>query len=145
MSADDTVSSRLLPWSAAASEEDWDALYEAQLPVVYNFFRYRVGASADIEDLTATTFEKAWRARHRYRHDVATFTTWLLTIARNVAIDHFRRRHQEEPLTVAFDVPSSADSPEQAVGLRSDVDRLAVLMGGLPAREREILALKYGA
>jgi DNA-directed RNA polymerase specialized sigma24 family protein len=28
---------------------------------------------------------------------------------------------------------------------RSDCDRLATLMAGLPGREREILALKYGA
>jgi DNA-directed RNA polymerase specialized sigma24 family protein len=77
MAIDETVSRRLLPW-VGAHEADWDAIYREQLPRVYNFFRYRVGRTADAEDLTAATFEKAWRARHRYRRDLAGFTTWLL-------------------------------------------------------------------
>ena len=141
----DIVSPRLIPWSAAATDSDWEALYEAQLPRVYNFFRYRVGRTADVQDLTAITFEKAWRARSRYRRDLASFTTWLLTIARNVAVDYFRSRHEEAPLDVAADLVSPARTPEQDAGLRSDVDRLAELLARLPTREREILALKYGA
>ncbi len=58
---------RLASWIAA--EPDWDQVYAEQLPRVLNFFRYRLGNTADVEDLTARTFEKAWRARHRYRRD----------------------------------------------------------------------------
>src|SRR5215213_9408503 len=96
-----------------AAEPDWEQVYAEQLPRVLNFFRYRLGDTADIEDLTARTFEKAWRARHGYRRDVAGFATWLLTIARNVAIDHLRARHRHELLDVAAAVPSSDDTPEQ--------------------------------
>ena len=53
----------------SSAEPDWDAPYAEQLPRVYNFFRYRAGAD-DAEDLTSETFEKAWRARHRYRRDL---------------------------------------------------------------------------
>ena len=58
-------------WMAGASavERDWDALYADQLPRIYNYFRFRVGTDADAEDLTAHTFERAWRARERYRQD----------------------------------------------------------------------------
>ena len=69
----------LARWVAA--EPDWDRVYAEELPRVLNFFRYRVGNAADAEDLTARTFEKAWRSRDRYRQDVAGFSTWLLTIA----------------------------------------------------------------
>ena len=48
---------------------------------------------ADVEELTARTFEKAWRARHRYRRDLSGFSTWLLTIARHVAIDYLSLIH----------------------------------------------------
>src|SRR4051812_30287666 len=133
---------RLARWISA--EPDWDAVYAEQLPRVYNFFRYRFGTSADAEDLTARTFEKAWRERHRYRRDVAAFSTWLFTIARNVGIDHLRRARHLVPLTEASDVPASG-SPEDAAARRSDADRLAQLLIGLPERERELLALKYGA
>jgi RNA polymerase sigma-70 factor (ECF subfamily) len=138
------VSPRFLTRSRADSI-DWDAFYEAELPRIYNFFRYRVGCTAEAEDLTAATFEKAWRARERYRRDLASFATWLLTIARNVAVDHFRRRRDEVGLDAAAQQAAPDKTPEQASGLRSDVDRLSALLATLPPREREILALKYGA
>jgi RNA polymerase sigma-70 factor, ECF subfamily len=76
-----------MPWSADVAEPDWDALYAQQLPRIYNYFRYRLGRGADIEELTARTFERAWKARRRYRRDIAQFTNRLFRIARNVAIE----------------------------------------------------------
>ena len=131
--------------SWAAPEPDWDQVYTEQLPRVLNFFRYRLGPTADVEDLTARTFEKAWRARHRYRRDVAGFATWLLTIARNVAIDHLRAHQRHAPLEEAAAVASPDHTPEQQAVHRSEAQRLAVLLATLPSRERELVAMKYGA
>ena len=58
-----------------AEELNWDAVYADQAPRVYNYFRFRLGREADVEDLTARTFEKAWRARAQYRRDLAGFST----------------------------------------------------------------------
>jgi len=74
-----------------AQEVDWAVVYQAELPRLYNFFRYRVGDDRVAEDLTAETFEKAWRNRRRYRHDLSAFSTWLFTIAKHVAADYFRK------------------------------------------------------
>jgi len=143
--ANETVAvSRWWTWVLPAREADWDALFGEQLPRVYNFFRYRVGHGPEAEDLTSITFEKAWRARHRYRRDLAAFTTWLFTIARNVAVDHFRQRRLHAPLEAAAGVAGGA-TPEELAVLRSDVERLARLLAQLPDRERELLSLKYGA
>jgi RNA polymerase sigma-70 factor (ECF subfamily) len=106
---------------------------------------YRCGPGADVEELTARTFEKAWRARHRYRRDLAAFGTWLLSIARNVAIDEFRARRPFLPLEAAAGVPAGGRSPEEAALLQSDAARLAGLLERLPERDRELLALKFGA
>ena len=127
-----------------ANEADWDALYARELPRVHNFFRFRVGSGAVAEDLTSRTFEKAWAARGRYRRDLAGFTTWLMAIARNVAIDHYRTRKVHAPLAFAEHV-ASADSPERDAERGEDMDRLSQLLSELPEREREIVALKYGA
>ena len=144
MTGESAVIERVLAWVVPASEADWDALYREQLPRVYNFFRYRVGDGPEAEDLTSATFEKAWRARLRYRRDLAGFTTWLLTIARNVAIDHYRRRRREEPLEAALEVADPATAADQAER-RSEEELLLRLLAGLPEREREIVALRYGA
>jgi RNA polymerase sigma-70 factor (ECF subfamily) len=143
MAFDHVLPRTLARWVAA--EPDWEQVYAEQLPRVHNFFRYRLGHTADVEDLTARTFEKAWRARHRYRRDVAGFATWLLTIARNVAIDHLRARQRHEPLEVTADVPSSDATPEQRAVQLSDAQRLAALVATLPPRQRELIAMKYGA
>src|SRR5918999_6527824 len=111
MMFDQVLPTRLARWVAA--EPDWEEAYAEQLPRVLNFFRYRLGNTADAEDLTARTFEKAWRSRLGYRRDVAGFATWLLTIARNVAIDHLRSRQRYEPLDAVAAVPSPDVTPEQ--------------------------------
>jgi RNA polymerase sigma-70 factor, ECF subfamily len=133
---------RFLPL-AGAEPVDWDEVYRRELPRIFNFFRYRVADGATAEDLSSLTFEKAWAARHRYRRRQAAFSTWLFTIARNVAVDHFRRRRPEVPLEAAGERASEAD-PEQAAVRGSDFRRLSALLRELPDRERELIALKYG-
>jgi RNA polymerase sigma-70 factor (ECF subfamily) len=128
----------------AAEELDWDALYEDQLPRVYNYFRFRVGADADAEDLTARTFERAWRARDRYRRDLAGFSTWLFTIARNVAVDFLRSRAPQVSLDAVEDLIADR-TPEDDASRHSDLERLTALAASLSEREQELIALKYGA
>ncbi len=131
-----------IPRASAWAELDWEAVYREEMPRVYNFFRYSIFDRAMAEDLTSLTFEKAWRARHRYRPDRAPVATWLIAIARNVARDHLRKRRAEEPIG---DGEPVGDSPEAAVLRRADFARLRALLGELPERSRELLALKYGA
>jgi RNA polymerase sigma-70 factor (ECF subfamily) len=129
---------------ALAEEIDWEATYREYLPRIYNFFRYRLGDRTLAEDLTAATFEKAWRGRSRFRRDLSAFSTWLFTIARNVAIDFFRKKEQDVPLEA---IPEQADpkSLEEIVQRNHDSARLSTLLSQLPAREREVIAFKYGA
>lgn len=143
MTFEQALPRRLGRWLAA--EPDWDQVYAEQLPRVLNFFRYRIGNTAEAEDLTARTFEKAWRARDQYRRDMAGFATWLMTIARNVALDHLRARRRLEPLEFAAAVVASDRNPEQQAVLQSNAERLGELLATLPSRERELIAMKYGA
>lgn len=144
MANGNATAARLWLWAQKARATDWDATFAEQLPRIYNFFRYRVGAGPVAEDLTAATFEKAWRARDRYRRDRAAFGTWLIAVARNVAIDHFRSARASVPLEEAAGIPGGPN-PEEIAERRSDEDRLGRLLARRTEREREILALKYGA
>jgi RNA polymerase sigma-70 factor, ECF subfamily len=131
-------------YRTSLADPDWEAVYTDQLPRIYNFLRYRLGNETLAQDLTSRTFEKAWRDRHRYRRDIAKFSTWLLQIARNVVVDHYRTRHEHAPLEAAAQVPADGTPEEDAV-IRSNLERLSVLTEQLADRERELLALKYGA
>jgi RNA polymerase sigma-70 factor (ECF subfamily) len=137
---------RILEWLAPAvsvESVDWDAVYREEMARIFNYFRYRGLARPTAEDLTSATFEKAWRARDRYRRDRAAVSTWLLAIARNVAIDHFRRSRPEVPLVE--DAAGDEETPETAALREAQAGRLRSLLASLPERERELLALKYGA
>jgi RNA polymerase sigma-70 factor (ECF subfamily) len=137
---------RILEWLAPAvpvEEVDWSAVYAEEMPRVFNYFRYRGFERATAEDLTSATFEKAWRARERYRKDRAAVPTWLLAIARNVATDHFRRSRPVVPLEEAS--LRDDETPETAALREAQGRRLRALLAALPERERELLALKYGA
>lgn len=136
----------VLPFRRAEATEsmDWEALYTEHVGRVFNFFRYRVGETATAEDLTATTFEKAWSRRGQFRGGVDGFAGWLYTIARNVANDYFRK----SPSLVTLETVGEAAAPES---LSDQVERarafasLVAAIHRLPARERDLIALKYGA
>lgn len=127
-----------------AEEIDWEAAYKEYLPRVYNFFRYRMSEESLAEDLTAATFEKAWRGRSRFRRDLSAFSTWLFTIARNVATDHFRRGALDIQLE-SVRGQAGPDSVEEIVQRNHDFAQLSSILSQLPARERELIAFKYGA
>jgi RNA polymerase sigma-70 factor (ECF subfamily) len=123
---------------------DWDRIYVEHAPRVYNYFRFRLGSHVDVEDLTSRTFEKAWRSRARYRLDRAAVSTWLFKIAQNVAVDHLRARRPHVPIDEALQLPTD-DTPEKDAERGSNLARLTALTKDLPDRERDLLALKYGA
>ena len=145
MANGNATAARLWLWARRARATDWEARFAEELPRVYNFFRYRLRDARAAEDLTSVTFEKAWRARHRYRRDVAGFSTWLLAIARNVAVDYTRARREHAPLEAAAHVAATGGTPEEQGARESDLERLAALLAALPERDRELIALKYGA
>jgi RNA polymerase sigma-70 factor (ECF subfamily) len=129
----------------STDELDWDALYADLAPRVYNYFRYRMSTDADVEELTSRTFERAWRSRAHYRHDLAGFSTWLFKIAQNVGIDYRSKQFVHHlPLEAASNVALDR-TPEIDAELSSDLARLARLTARLPERDRELIALKYGA
>jgi RNA polymerase sigma-70 factor (ECF subfamily) len=125
---------------------EFEAAYDEHLSRVYGFFAYRLGSREDAEDLTQQCFERALRAWDRFDPRRASAATWLLAIARNLLIDHYRAHAHDVAATPLDEVPPSAlpsdDRPGPGLGLEPE---LASALAGLADREREILALRFGA
>ena len=132
-------------FSTQASEADFESVYRTEMPRIYNFFRYRFGDDFLAEDLTSETFEKAWKYREKYKRDLSAFSTWLFTIAKRVSIDHYRRRHFETSLEETNDLPDNVVNVEEMTQSHDDFERLSSLLARLSDRDRELVALKYGA
>lgn len=129
---------------AAAEAVDWELVYKELLPKVFHFFCYQVGDADVAEDLTATTFERAWSGRKRFRHQLGAFSSWLFGIARNVAVDYIRSNHSTVPIENL--APQSVqESLESGIERKSDFEKLYVLLERLDERERTLISLKYGA
>lgn len=135
----------LASWSRElATKVDFEKFYRAELPRIYNYFRYRVGDGQIAEDLTSVTFEKAWRNRNRYKRDLAAFSTWIFTIARRVATDYFRKRRSDVSFDALLNIPSNKTTEE--IAHENEVfGQLNSLLAKLAGRERELIALKYGS
>ncbi|WP_144555220.1 RNA polymerase sigma factor [Bacillus sp. X1(2014)] len=67
--------------------EKWFIQYEQD---VTNYLVYYTG-SVDVEDLVQETFLRALRALSQFKNDSSP-KTWLISIARNTAIDFYRKK-----------------------------------------------------
>lgn len=80
---------------AVRSVRDSDAfgeLYCRYRDRVYGFVRRRLGDDDTAAEVTAIVFESALRSIDRYKAARGPFAAWIMTIARNAAVDHHRRR-----------------------------------------------------
>lgn len=127
--------------------EAFAEFYEQYLPKVFRYISYRVGDNDLAEDLSSTVFEKALRGIDSYRSDKASFSTWLLSIARNTVVDHYRVSGKEQAISLeeATEMPSKNASSEEEAVRREELQRLQVCLAGLSRQEREIISLKFGA
>ena len=104
--------------------------------------RYLLMLTADhalADDLTAETFEKAFRSWRRYDPRRGSERTWLCRIGRNVALDYFRsearRRRREE----RYAAEAQAEEAARELGFSPELD---AALATLSAGEREVLALR---
>ena len=127
--------SELLRRCRAGDQVAWGELVARHTRKVFGLAYRFVGRVDEAEDLTQETFVKVYQNLERYRDSDGSFPTWLMTVARNQAIDHYRRR-KEERLRRADepDGMESLSSPEEGP-LRSleRQERVELVRGGLRA------------
>jgi len=132
---------------AAADPAAFAALYDHYFPRVYNYARYRVQDGEAAGDLTAQIFEQALRALDGYDPDRGAFAAWLFGIARNAINLHFRarKRHRWLSLDALRGRAGNEPNPEKVVISHEMQHSLLQAVANLRERERELIALKFGA
>jgi len=119
--------------------------YDEHVWDVYGFLGYRLNSREEAEDLTQATFERALRAWSRFDPSRASVKTWLLAIARNVLIDHYRSDRSGSQLPL----PDEDEANRATAALADDPvlgpePELARALSRLSDRERDLIALRYG-
>jgi RNA polymerase sigma-70 factor, ECF subfamily len=128
------------------SWERLEQLYRSSRDDVYSYVLTLLREPAAAEDVTALAFERAYRRRRTFDRHRGEERPWIFGIARNAALDELRRRRRVATLVTD---PASGDAEpatiddEQDIILRRTAVRTA--LAELPARDRELLALKFQA
>jgi RNA polymerase sigma-70 factor (ECF subfamily) len=90
-----TTDAFLLPRCRAGDEAAWSELVRAHTRRVFGLAYRFTGRSDAAEDLTQEIFVKVYQTLHKYREADGSFGAWLMALARNHAIDQYRRGRQE--------------------------------------------------
>jgi RNA polymerase sigma factor (sigma-70 family) len=128
--------------SAPSSWERFEALYRSSRDDVFAYVATLLRERAAAEDVTALAFERAYRKRRTFDRRRGGERAWLFGIARNAALDELRRRRRLARLVTE---PQGTEELEDhtEVALRRTAVRNA--LARLPARDRELVALKFHA
>ena len=126
----------------------FDALFRRWVGRVLRYVGRLVRDPAVAEELAQEVFLRVHRARERYRAD-AKFSTWLFTIATNVARNELRRPQQrarkrsldEDDGGAPFELPAPGSGADLVAHARRVGATLEVELAALPDRQREALWL----
>lgn len=130
-----------------SAQSDIDAfapLYERHAPAVYRLC-FRAVENADLaNDLTAKVFLNAIAKLNSYTDKPgATFRSWLMQIARNEVVDHWRRHRRLVPLYLEIhDRADPSPGPEDIAVHRSELAEVIAALNTLPERYREVIELR---
>jgi RNA polymerase sigma-70 factor (ECF subfamily) len=111
----------------------WDTIVHLYWRKVFNIAYKFVGRHDEAEDLVQDVFLKLFKSLGTFDRR-ANFSTWLISVSRNLCIDHYRSaRREHDAVTHDVDVvtlaqPSATDSPQSLLERR---DRVALLRAAL--------------
>lgn len=116
---------------------------------VYGFLIQKTQNENDAEDITIQTFSKAFDKITTFNEEYQ-FTTWLITIAKNIHIDFLRRKNSsinietsKEQEKEAFKVIDDAPSPEDKIITEQNLAKLLRDIKKLKPKYQEVIHLRY--
>jgi RNA polymerase sigma-70 factor, ECF subfamily len=143
VSPDATLMQQLLRRDVGAFEE----LYERHSRIVYSLVLRILRQGPTAEEVVQDVFLQLWRNSSQY--DVRRpLVPWLLTLARNRALDHLRlkseRQRRREEQTEEFpQIAAAAPEYERALDEKRRAERVRALIGSLPAPQKKAIELAY--
>ena len=87
--SDEVLASQVARGNSTALE----ALYDRHSAMVLGLTVKILGDRAAAEDVLQETFWRVWKSADTFQPQRGSFSSWLFRIARNLAIDSYRRRH----------------------------------------------------
>ncbi len=146
----DRTDAELIEKCRAGDREAWEVIVQRRHSRIYNLAYRFTGRFDEAEDLTQEVFLKVYRTLHSYRPESGALETWIVRVARNHFIDHYRKYKTERRQTGALEehhegaVSSTVrvETPGQALDRKEATDRVHRLLALLPEDQREAVVLR---
>lgn len=127
----------------------FDVLVRRYKDQLLNFVYRFVSNRADAEDIVQETFLRVFKNKHYYK-EIAKFSTWVYTIAGNLAKTELRRRKRRKLFSVSnymnderdFDIPDLNRNPEKEVDGSLKDDYIQKAIDKLPSKFKEVILLR---
>jgi RNA polymerase sigma-70 factor (ECF subfamily) len=143
---------RCLAGDAAAWEEIVQKFNHRIFNICYRF----TGSAEEAEDLTQEVFIKIYRTLNSYDAERGAFLTWVATMARNLLVDHFRKKkqdritdslegpvtQQEDGLSLSEKLQDSAPTPDARLQTRETQALVQHALRKLSPELREAVILR---
>ncbi|TQR08024.1 RNA polymerase sigma factor SigX [Psychrobacillus soli] len=123
-------------------------LYDSYHQDVFQFLIYLVKNRQTAEDLVQEVYVRVLRAYSKFEGK-SSEKTWLFSIAKNVAIDHFRKQAvRKKRLFESFDwetmqLPSSDMLPEDTVQLNDEMKTLLIALDDCTGDQKMVIIMRY--
>ena len=118
------------------------AFFERYHDGIFRYLYYQVGDIHAAEDLTSEVFLRLIRSLAQHRLDDLQPQAWLYKIARNLAIDHYRKRKTYQPVSLEENV-ASGEVIDDRIGPSLDSHALYKAVNNLPFEQREVIIMRF--
>lgn len=115
----------------AGDHAAYSELYDRYGRVIYNVIFETTRSEPDTENLVQDTFVKIWRNIHRYEASKGRLFTWLVVIARRMALDFVRSNYflekskiQNEETAVTIESPAPEMQRLEYLDLKKEAEKL---------------------
>jgi RNA polymerase sigma-70 factor (ECF subfamily) len=127
----------------------FDLLVKRYKDPLLNFIYRFIGDLVEAEDIVQETFYRVFKNKHYYK-EVAKFSTWIYTIAGNLAKTELRRRkrrkvfsiHKETSTDKEFELPDLKADPEKEVNTIVTEKLIQKAISSLPKKFRQVIILR---
>ena len=132
-----TEDERLLIEAAQADPARFVELYDRHVDRIYAYVSRRTGSRVVAEDLTSAVFEQALASLPRFEWRGVPFAAWLLRIAANALVDHWKREARD-----AHDPPPDLPDEHEHQELERRV-ALFQLVDRLPEAQQQVIRMRF--
>ncbi|MEK4464125.1 sigma-70 family RNA polymerase sigma factor [Paenibacillus sp. FSL H8-0315] len=132
---------------AIMSKEEFIRMYDTYYQRVYKYICYRINNHHAAEDICSQVFETVMCKYYSFSQEKSNFEVWLFAIVRNAVTDYFRaqKKRSYTSLDSLLELIFPKPSPEELAIREDNNQALFKALSKLREKERNIIAMKYGA